>query len=548
MLSSDTLVAKHYLSDYQAGIYAGVSLTGKITYFAASSLFIIAFPVFSRHHDQGEASAKWILTACGIVCLTTTAIAVVFALQPAWVVIPLLGSRYRGAEAYVPWMAAVFGLYALGYLISIYLLARKRREVIAVLSLAVVVQFAAFFYWHTSTTRLMEALATAFGVLVAGDLLLVLLDGRRVDGRQPRYGGPESSATARRPASRPPSVASPRHAWQEQIVTEVVRQIGSVPVLLAGSRAIGTAQQGSDYDVSVVLPLPRIPWAVPRLAAASGSLSSDLGAPVSVNAIPRFRFRRPGGSLYVHKLRAEAVVLAAPPGWSIGRQPPTGVTDFAASSVLLSAVRSLLEVFDTGAMRHGLDLARGRRALRKAALHVAQVKLLRSGRYASDLVEALGQLACATPGPSGDTSDPETSTQLAAALAEADPVRGFLLLRECILGQLADVSAAPFRHPIIRGIVRNAQYAALARLRGRRRWRAALSLTPVEASLAGAQLALLRALDPHSADGLDGRQLRQAVEVRQRLGGTLLTQSWEELRDFILAEWLDAHPLVGLLA
>ena len=53
MLSSDTLIAKHYLSNHQAGLYAGVSLTGKIAYFAASSLFVVAFPLFSRHHDQG---------------------------------------------------------------------------------------------------------------------------------------------------------------------------------------------------------------------------------------------------------------------------------------------------------------------------------------------------------------------------------------------------------------------------------------------------------------------------------------------------------------
>ena len=70
MLSSDTLIAKHYLSNHQAGLYAGVSLAGKIAYFAASSLFVVAFPVFSRHHDQGIGSGKWILAAGGMVCAT----------------------------------------------------------------------------------------------------------------------------------------------------------------------------------------------------------------------------------------------------------------------------------------------------------------------------------------------------------------------------------------------------------------------------------------------------------------------------------------------
>ena len=64
MLSSDTLIAKHYLSSHQAGLYAGVSLAGKIAYFAASSLFVVAFPLFSRQHDQGtDGTGKWILAA-----------------------------------------------------------------------------------------------------------------------------------------------------------------------------------------------------------------------------------------------------------------------------------------------------------------------------------------------------------------------------------------------------------------------------------------------------------------------------------------------------
>ena len=117
--------------------------------------------------------------AGGAVCATSGAVAIAFALEPAWVVIPLLGERYQAAEGYVPWMAAVFGLYALGSLVSIYLLARKRRAIIAVLAVALVVQFAGFFSFHSTMTQLMGVLAVAFAVLLAGGTLLVLLGGGR---------------------------------------------------------------------------------------------------------------------------------------------------------------------------------------------------------------------------------------------------------------------------------------------------------------------------------------------------------------------------------
>jgi O-antigen/teichoic acid export membrane protein len=178
MLSSDTLVAKHYFTNHQAGLYAGISLSGKIAYFASSSIFVVAFPIFSRQHDQGAGNWKGVLATGGLVCAIAGSTVALFALKPAWVVIPLLGGRYQAAEGYVPWMAAVFGLYALAFLVAIYLLARKRRSIIALLAVGLVMQFAGFFAFHSTITSMMAVLALSFGAVLAGGLLLVPLGGR----------------------------------------------------------------------------------------------------------------------------------------------------------------------------------------------------------------------------------------------------------------------------------------------------------------------------------------------------------------------------------
>lgn len=332
------------------------------------------------------------------------------------------------------------------------------------------------------------------------------------------------------------------------IVTEVTKRVGPVPVLLAGSRAVGTARADSDYDVAVVMPLLRIPRAVPRLAVAADRLTAELGADVSVNPVPRFRMRWPGGSLFVGKLRAEGSVLAAPRGWSVHPRPLTTVTMFAASSILLSAVQNLLVAFDTSAMRREIVYPRARHALRKAALHVAQVKLLRSGHYASDLETALARLTSTPAGRLDDVSGAELAQALMSGLEEADPIDAFLHLRQCILGQLAEVTDAPLSMSKGKSLVRNSQYAVLARLRGRNRWRVALRLTAVEAALAAAQVGLLQALDPDAAEGFDVTQFRLAVETLPSPLGAADICRWEDARDLVRTEWSDAHPLVGVLA
>jgi hypothetical protein len=129
--------------------------------------------MFSRHHDQGSGRWKSILATGGLVCAVAGTIVILFAAKPTWVVIPLLGGRYRAGEGYVPWMAAVFGLYALAFLVSIYLLARKRRSIIALLAAALVLQFAGFFAFHSTITIMMAVLALSFGAVLAGGLLLV---------------------------------------------------------------------------------------------------------------------------------------------------------------------------------------------------------------------------------------------------------------------------------------------------------------------------------------------------------------------------------------
>ncbi|MGH9020677.1 MAG: hypothetical protein ACRDV0_06615 [Acidimicrobiales bacterium] len=541
MLSVDTLVAKHYLPGRLAGLYAGISVTGKIDFFATSALFVVVFPLFSRHHDQGGGARRSVLASGAVVASVSGVIVAALALRPSWVVAPLLGSRYHAADGYVAWMAAIFSLYALSYLLSTYLLARRRRSVIALLAATFVVQLAGFFVFHSTIADLMGVLAVSFGFLLVGAALLA--------GHAPAHPGvlpagaaPTSAWTGAASAGRGLSAG-----WDEVIVTEVTRAVGPAPVLLSGSRALGTASPASDCDVSVVISLWRTVRTVARLGRVSERLSAELGVRVSVNPVPRFRLLRPSGSLFVDKLAAEAVVLAAPSGWSLPRRRPNGVTSFAASSALLSAVQELLRGFDTRAMSEGAPSG-STRSLRKAVLLIAQVRLLRTGAYESDLDAALTRLGASGSGASGDGAvSVALGARLARALAEPDPVDGFVGVRECALGELGDATAPPLSMSRGAALVRNAQYAVVARLRGRPRWGSLLTTRSAEMDLARVQVDLLGALSPGAARGLDDARWTATVSRLPRvLAGHAST--WEALRDATLVEWGDAHPLVGLCA
>ena len=173
LLSVDTLIGKHYLPAEQAGLYAGVSLTGKIVFFATSALAVVVFPIFSRHQDMGLDGVRslGIATITALVIIATS-ILVLF-MAPGLVVSALLGPKYHAVDSYAPLMGATFGLYAIAYLCSTYLLARRHRGVIVALAVAVAAQLAGFYALHSTIREMIEVEAFAFWIAIVGCLVVL---------------------------------------------------------------------------------------------------------------------------------------------------------------------------------------------------------------------------------------------------------------------------------------------------------------------------------------------------------------------------------------
>ncbi len=228
--------------------------------------------------------------------------------------------------------------------------------------------------------------------------------------------------------------------------------VGDVPVLLAGSRAVGNAHDGSDWDVAVVLSWRHALLSLRPLARAAARLELDVGDPVTLSPLPASVLERTPPRLFVWKLRREGVVLSAPHGFALGDPGPFVLDDEATFSyVATAAVYRLAGQYE------------------KAGRHLAQLQQLRAGRYEPNAQPAVGEL----------------DAQLVDELARAP---------------------AP-RH---RALIRNVQYAALSMLRGRSRVRAASARGRVDARLAQAA-GLLLAGDHDAA----ARRLPRALRPRR---------------------------------
>lgn len=275
-------------------------------------------------------------------------------------------------------------------------------------------------------------------------------------------------------------------------VAEVVRRaVGERPVLVLGSRALGTARPDSDVDAYVVVPAWRVAWETLRLRGPQRELEARLGVPVSLNPLPRRRLA--GGGMLPFKLRREGVVAWAPRGWRLGPAGTPPADTGARRSYAMSGLLFALEGADA-----------------KALLHAAQLELGARGVWRTSLEEAAARLGDPWPALAADPAAPAARAAARDVLVPA--ARG---------------------HRDRRGeaVLRSLQWAALHTLRGRPT--APLAGSPADA-LAAAACALADG-DPRGARAALPRRLRRRAPTDHA-----------GLAALVAREWPNACPLAGI--
>lgn len=163
LLSVDLLAAKRYLEPHEAGLYAAISLSGKIVFFATSALTLYLFPIFSERQEKGLDSRGTLGGALLALVAASSVLVTIYFAAPQIVITPLFGSGYEAAGPYIGWIGIAFGAYAALYLTAMYLLAQESSLVTSVLTVAVLVQLIGLYFFHASISQIIAVQGMVFG-------------------------------------------------------------------------------------------------------------------------------------------------------------------------------------------------------------------------------------------------------------------------------------------------------------------------------------------------------------------------------------------------
>src|SRR5437016_9830862 len=167
LYNQDVILAEHYLSLHDGGIYGGLNEVGTILYFLPWSVSQVLVPRVVEAVAKGHHPGRILLSSAGILTAHGEGALVVFAVAPGLVVGILFGPSFRDATPLV-FPVGVIGLaLSLDNLLVQFFMAVHDRVFVPILALAVVAEGVLIFLFHARVGQVvLDVLIALVGLLV----------------------------------------------------------------------------------------------------------------------------------------------------------------------------------------------------------------------------------------------------------------------------------------------------------------------------------------------------------------------------------------------
>lgn len=169
--SIDVILVKHFFSPREAGLYAALSVLGKIVYFAVAPIVSVMFPLISKARAEGKSFGKLLPLTLGLVMAISLGITGIYFLLPKLMIMILFGPAYVEVSSLV-WLMGIFlTFYSFSYTLTSFYLSLKKVKILSLPLLALVVEIGFLWFFHASLLQVITILIAISGLLSLGLLL-----------------------------------------------------------------------------------------------------------------------------------------------------------------------------------------------------------------------------------------------------------------------------------------------------------------------------------------------------------------------------------------
>lgn len=178
LYSSDLILVKHFFPSHETGIYAAISILGKIIFFGAGPISAVMFPIVAQRKTRGENYQKIFKYSFLLTFVLSSVILTLYWLMPEIAIKLLPGSLYLEGANLLVWFGIFMTFYTLASLFINYHLSMGRTTSIILPVIAAVVQIVSIWLYHSSLIMVIFISITVTALLLIS-LLIYSIYGNR---------------------------------------------------------------------------------------------------------------------------------------------------------------------------------------------------------------------------------------------------------------------------------------------------------------------------------------------------------------------------------
>lgn len=167
LISTDILLVKHFYDPQQAGVYAGLSLVGKVIFFLTAPIGTVMFPLVVQKYARNENYNNILKVAIALVFIPSILISIFYFLYPDFVIGFFIKNKiYLSASRLLGLYGIFITIYAIISLLVYYFLSIKKTKVYIAVIFSAIVQALLITLYHDSLFKVVIISLTVSAILL----------------------------------------------------------------------------------------------------------------------------------------------------------------------------------------------------------------------------------------------------------------------------------------------------------------------------------------------------------------------------------------------
>lgn len=149
LITTDIILVKHFFDPSSAGIYAGLSLVGRVIFFLSAPISTVMFPLVVQKHTRNENYQNIFRLSVILIFLPSIALTVFYFIFPEFTIrFFLKNEEYVSAATYLGFFGIFIGLFSLLSVFTNFYLSIKKTNIFIPLVVGAITQAILIWIWH----------------------------------------------------------------------------------------------------------------------------------------------------------------------------------------------------------------------------------------------------------------------------------------------------------------------------------------------------------------------------------------------------------------